>query len=117
MKGVGAEQSLGRLGPSAEEPGLRPPEQLINMCWGIKGRSTSRLEDKTICLSALLGLDVSRVQRISPLRWRLKESLIKMRDLLLYIHLVTLEPRARILTVCIERLLSSTLEERMKIVL
>ena len=117
MKGVGTEQYLGQLGPSAEEPGLRPSEQLINMCWGLRGRSTSRLEDETICLSALLGLDVARVQQISPLHWRLKESLIKMRELLLYIHWITLEPRARILTVCIGKFLRSTLEERMKIVL
>ena len=117
MKGVATEQYLGRLGPSVEEPGLRPSEQLINMCWGLRARSTSRPEDETICLSALLGLGISRVQRISPLPWRLKESFIKMRELLLYIHLVTQESRARILTVCIAKLLRSTHEKRMKIVL
>ena len=117
MKGVATEQYLGRLGPSAEEPGLRPSEQLINMCWGLRARSTSRPEDETICLSALLGLDISRVQRISPLRWRLKERLIEMRELILYIHLVTQEPRARISAVCIAKLLRSTHEKRMKIVL
>ena len=117
MKGIGTEQNIGRLGPSAEKPGLRPSEQLINMCWGLRGRSTSRLEDETICLSALLGLDIARVQRISPLHWRLKETLTKLRELLVYIHLVTQEPRARILTVCIAKLLRSTHEKRMKIVL
>ena len=79
MKGVGAELLIGRVGPRAEKPGHQPANQLIDVCRGLRGRTTSRLEDETICLSVLLGLDVSKVQQIPVLRWKLKDVLMKTR--------------------------------------
>lgn len=53
---------------------------LIDVLRGIQGRTTSRLEDETICLSVLLGLDVGSVTKIPVLHWKWKDLLAKLRE-------------------------------------
>lgn len=56
VKGTRGEQAIGKVSPHAIEPGRRPAHHLIDVVRGIRGRTISRLEDETICLSVLLGM-------------------------------------------------------------
>ncbi|KAI9707962.1 MAG: hypothetical protein M1820_004381 [Bogoriella megaspora] len=47
---------------------------LIDICQGFQGRTTSRLEDETICLAILLRLkDMKALLDVNPLPWRWKK--------------------------------------------
>ena len=117
MRGQGGEYVIGRVGLRAEKPGHRPPHQLIDVCRGLKGRTTSRSEDETICLSVLLGLDVAQVVKIPTIHWRIKEFLMDMRNFLAYLYSITRKAWCHVYGASIIRLLRSTHERRMKIVL
>lgn len=52
------------------------PSWIFNdVMWTIYSRTTSRLEDETIRLSVFMGLDVSKVQEVPVLHWKVKEAL------------------------------------------
>jgi hypothetical protein len=55
-----------------------PASLFVDVCSGYRGRTTSRLEDETLCISILLGADTSQIQVIEPLYWRLRELLIDL---------------------------------------
>lgn len=80
MRGTGGEYAIGKVRPKAIKPGLRPAHHLIDVVRGVRGRTTSRLEDETICLSVLLGLDIGKVTSIPVLHWRLKILLTRLSE-------------------------------------
>lgn len=118
IKGTGGGYSIGKVSPQATERGLRPAHHLIDVIRGIHGRTTSRLEDETICLSVLLGLDIGRVTKIPVLHWRWKSLLAKLREFVLFLG--KLFPREKFFHVfvgIIERLLRHSHEDRMEVFL
>ena len=118
MQGIGAEHTIGKIGPHAVKPGHRPAEQLIDVVRGLRGRTTSRLEDEIICLSVLLGLDVSRVTDIPVLHWRWKLLLTAFTDFLLFLKaLIRHRPLFVVLANLVARLLRYAHEERLKVFL
>ena len=53
-----------------------PPSTLFqDVCRGLQGRTTSRIEDELDCLSLLLGTDISKIEEIQPLHWKTKNRL------------------------------------------
>lgn len=118
VKGTGGEHAIGKVSPQAIKPGLRPAHHLIDVVRGIRGRTTSRLEDETICLSVLLGLDVGRVTKIPVLHWRWKDLFARLREFVVLIG--RLFPRRNSFHVfadLVERLLRRSHENRMKVFL
>ena len=101
-------QPTAKLQRLSEKPEKRMAVQLVDTCIGLQGRRTSRIEDETVCLSVLLGLDVSRVLQVLVLHWRVKDALI-------YIKSFNLGPLFNVLKGFIDRILRSSHERRMKI--
>ncbi|MCJ1444139.1 MAG: hypothetical protein MMC23_004640 [Stictis urceolatum] len=52
-----------------------PTSLLTNVCRAFTGRTTSRVEDESLCLSILLGADPTEILNIKPLDWRTKDLL------------------------------------------
>ncbi|KIV83932.1 hypothetical protein PV11_05914 [Exophiala sideris] len=92
----------------SEDPGHRMAVQLVDTCNGLEGRRTSRIEDESICLSVLLGLDVRRLLQVPVLHWRLKDALI-------YVRSFNLGPLFDAVKGFIDRILRDSHERRMKI--
>ena len=114
VKGIGGAEAIGTISPQATKPGRRPWHHLVEVIRGIRGRTTSRLEDETICLSVLLGLDVRRVVSIPVLHWNFKDLLAKLRELVVFLGIIC--PYRKFFHVfvdVIERLLRSSQEDRM----
>lgn len=71
------------LSESQTVPGQeRMAVQLVDTCHGLRGRRTSRVEDESICLSVLLGLDVRPILQVPVLPWRVKDALVCLKSLL-----------------------------------
>ena len=118
VKGAGGGYSIGKVSPQATKQGLRPAHHLIDVIRGIHGRTTSRLEDETICLSVLLGLDVGKVTKIPVLHWKWKDLLTRLRDFVIFLG--KLFPHRHLfhgLVDKIERLLRFSHEDRMEVFL
>ena len=115
VKGAGLGQNIGNVNPQATNKGLRPEHHLIDVVSGIRGRTTSRLEDETICLSVMLGLDVRRITEIPVLHWKWKDLLAKLKEFVIF--LVTLFPHQNVFhefADSIERLLRQSHGDRME---
>lgn len=81
VKGFADENFNGKLiSDKVTNPGVWPAHRLIDVLRGIQGRTTSKFEDETICLSVLLGLDVGSVTKIPVLHWKWKDLLAKLRE-------------------------------------
>lgn len=89
-------------------PERRMAVQLVDTCNGLQGRRTSRIEDESICLSVLLGLDVRKVLQVPVLHWRFKDALI-------YIKSFNLGPLFNVVRGFIDKILRNSHERRMKI--
>lgn len=63
---------------SAKANEYDPASLFVDVCSGYRGRTTSRLEDETLCIGILVGADTSEIQAIKPLYWRLKELLMDL---------------------------------------
>ncbi|KAL8670078.1 MAG: hypothetical protein Q9168_005363 [Polycauliona sp. 1 TL-2023] len=95
-----------------------PGHMLVDVVRGLHGRTTSRLEDETICLSVLLHLDVSKILAVPVLHWRRKDLLARFGQFVSY--LAALTPQISYFTTLarfINKLLRYTHDERMKIFL
>ena len=118
VKGTGGGEAVGKVSPRATKPGRRPAHHLVDVIRGIRGRTTSRLEDETICLSVLLGLDVGRLMEIPVLHWKLKELLARLKDFVISMGKLCPHKKSfQVFPVIIERLLRRSHEDRMKVFL
>ncbi|MCJ1459538.1 hypothetical protein MMC28_009917 [Mycoblastus sanguinarius] len=118
VRGTGGRETIGKLSPQAVVPGHRPAHHLIDVIRGIRGRTTSRLEDETICLSVLLGLDIGRVTQIPVIHWRWKDLLVKLREFLVYLgRLCPHQKFFHVFAESIGKLLRRSHEDRMKVFL
>jgi hypothetical protein len=63
--------------------------RFIDVCRGLTGRSTSHIEDETICLSVLFSLDIPKLQTLVVIPWRIKDMLKRIRDFILYYQVIT----------------------------
>ena len=119
VKGFADENFNGKLiSDKVTNPGVWPAYRLIDVLRGIQGRTTSRLEDETICLSVLLGLHVGSVTKITVLHWKWKDLLAKLREFVGFLGKVF--PRRNFFRVSvdrIERLLRRSHGDRMKVFL
>ena len=118
VKGVGLGQNIGNVSPQATNKGLRPAHHLVDVVRGIRGRTTSRLEDETICLSVMLGLDVGRITEIPVLHWRWKDLLARLREFVVFLG--TLFPHQNVFhefADSVERVLRQSHEDRMEVFL
>ena len=118
VKGIGDVYNIGKVSPQATKQGLRPARHLIDVVRGIRGRTTSRLEDETICLSVMLGLDVGRVTEITVLHWRWKDLLARLREFVVFLG--RLFPHQHVFhgfADIIEKVLRQSHEERMEVFL
>lgn len=48
------------------------------VCYGFRARTTSRLDDESICLGAMLGADLEAIMKVASMHWRLREWLDKI---------------------------------------
>ena len=119
VKGFADDNFNGKLvSDKVTNPGVWPAYRLIDVLRGIQGRTTSRLEDETICLSVLLGLDVGSVTKIPVLHWKWKDLLAKLREFVVFLGKVFPHRNFfRVFVDRIERLLRRSHEDRMKVFL
>ena len=90
---------------------LTPSLLFLETCSGFRGQTTSRLEDETICLGILLGTNVTEIQGISTMDWRMKERLLSVDSkplIATFLRLIGLDVR---------RWIQRCHEERMKVLL
>ena len=90
---------------------LTPSRLFLETCSGFRARTTSRIEDETICLAILLRANLSEVQKIPTMNWRTKERLLRFSSkplLTAFPRFLGLDARTR---------LQRCHEERMKVLL
>jgi hypothetical protein len=57
------------------EPDGTTARMFWEICTGLRGRTTSRMDDETVCIGGLLGADLARILQIESMNWRWREFL------------------------------------------
>ncbi|RSL86526.1 hypothetical protein CEP51_002772 [Fusarium floridanum] len=65
----------GHIGGAFRNPSSRLSVSFADAASGLRSRTTSRLDDETICLGAMLGLSLTKIVEIPTMNWRLRELL------------------------------------------
>jgi hypothetical protein len=64
--------------PTGYIQGYGPCGLFLDVCKGFRGRTTSRTEDETICLSLLLQTEMKDLLAIKPIPWKQKDFLVHL---------------------------------------
>lgn len=97
--------------PHLDGIGMGTSQLFHEVSSGLRARTTSRMDDETICLAALLGVDLNEIQQIKTLHWRWRE-LLDTLD-----HHKSRRPLVRSLRMNFSRWTDACHVERMKVLL